>query len=209
MQKHLLPMKLQLFAKGDGAGEQEGQSGQQSNAEGTQQEGQSGQTFDYEKLASIISGKQNVAEQTVLKNYFKEQGLSKEEAESAIRSFREQKKANEPDVHELQQQIQQARTAANEAVIQKEGILLGIEMGLDAKSVPYVLKLADTSKAIAEDGTVDQEELKKAINQVLEDVPALKPDREEGAGIHKLGSDGSGAGGQGDQSSQIAGIFGN
>ena len=32
-------------------------------------------TFDYDKLASLINGKQSVAEDTVLKSYFKEQGL--------------------------------------------------------------------------------------------------------------------------------------
>ena len=42
--------------------------------------------FDYEKLASIITGKQSVTEDTVLKNYFKQQGLSKEEIETAISS---------------------------------------------------------------------------------------------------------------------------
>jgi hypothetical protein len=209
MTHHLLPTNLQLFAGEEEAGDKGGQSGHQSGADSGQKGQQSGQTFDYERLAGIISGKQNVAEQTILKNYFKEQGLSKEEAESAINAFKEQKRANEPDLDKMQQQIQQAQTAAREAVVEKEGILLGIEMGLEAKSVPYVLKLADTSEIAGEDGKVDQEALKKAINQVLEDVPALKPDKQENTGIHKLGSGGSAGGQQGDQSTLLAGIFGN
>lgn len=200
-------MNLQLFAEGDGqAGTQ---TGQQSGDSSSQQGQQNNQVFDYEKLASIISGKQNVTEQTILKNYFKEQGLSKEETENAINAFKEQKKANEPDVNGMQQQILQAQTLAKNAMVEKEGVLLGIEMGLDAKSVPYVLKMADTSKVIGEDGKVNQETLKNAINQVLEAVPALKPNRQENTGIHKLGSGGSGTGQQENQSSVIAGIFGN
>ena len=35
--------------------------------------------FDYDKLASLITGKQSVTEDTVLKSYFKEQGLSADE----------------------------------------------------------------------------------------------------------------------------------
>lgn len=209
MKEHFLPMKLQLFANGDGAGEPGEQPGKQSGTEDTQKGQQTGQAFDYEKLAGIISGKQSVAEQTVLKNYFKEQGLSKEDAELAINAFKEQKRANEPDVDKLQQQLNQAQSMVKEATIEKEGLLLGIEMGLEAKSVPYVLKLADTSNVIGEDGKVDQETLKNSINQVLEDVPALKPETKENQGIHKIGSDGSGTGGQGDQSSVLANIFGN
>lgn len=209
MTHHLLPTNLQLFADGEGAGDKGGQPGQQSSADSGQKGQQSGQMFDYERLAGIISGKQNVTEQTILKNYFKEQGLSKEEAESAINAFKEQKRAKEPDLDKMQQQIQQAQTAAKEAMVEKEGILLGIEMGLEAKTVPYALKLADISEVVGEDGKVDQEALKKAINQVLEDVPALKPDKKESTGIHKLGSGGSGAGEQGDQNSVLAGIFGN
>lgn len=36
-------------------------------------------TFDYDKLANLINGKQSVTEDTVLKSYFKEQGLSADE----------------------------------------------------------------------------------------------------------------------------------
>ena len=55
-------------------------------------------TFDYEKLASLITGKQTVAEDTVLKSYFKQQGLSEDEMKQAISSFKEQKAKNTPDV---------------------------------------------------------------------------------------------------------------
>lgn len=213
MKERHLPMNLQLFA-GGGSGEgdapqDKGGSAPGGTDTGNASGGEPGQAFDYDKLASIISGKQTVAEETVLKKYFQGKGLSREEADKAIAAFKEQKRANEPDLDKMQQQIQQAQTAAKEAIVEKEGILLGIEMGLEAKSVPYVLKLADTSEAVGEDGKVDQEALKKAINQVLEDVPALKPDKKENTGIHKLGSGGSGAGQQGDQSSVLAGIFGN
>lgn len=53
--------------------------------------------FDYDKLASLITGKQSVTEDTVLKSYFKEQGLSADEMKQAIGAFKEQKAKNTPD----------------------------------------------------------------------------------------------------------------
>lgn len=47
--------------------------------------------IDYEKLAGLINGKQSVAEDTVLKSYFKQKGLSADEMEQAIATFKEQK----------------------------------------------------------------------------------------------------------------------
>ena len=46
---------------------------QQTQQETTQQ---TTPEFDYDKLASLIAGKQTVTEDTVLKSYFKQQGLS-------------------------------------------------------------------------------------------------------------------------------------
>ena len=121
---------------GDGAGQQP-----QNQQPGNQQP----PAFDYEKLASIVAGKQNVAEDTVLKNYFKQQGLSQEEAEKAIASFKEEKVKNTPDVTALQNQIAQEKAQAQKAQIEKDAVLTALSLGLDAKTIPYVLKLADLS----------------------------------------------------------------
>ena len=124
MKRNFIPMELQLFA-GEGGDGQAGESGA-----GTQQGAQAGQqagaAFDYDKLAGIIAGKQNEAEATILKKYFRQQGLSKEEAETAINAFKEQKRASEPDVGELQDKLKQADAMVRDAVIEKEGTLLAI-----------------------------------------------------------------------------------
>ena len=61
--KEKLSLNLQFFAEEPGNEEAGTNAGQQTQ--------NSVQAFDYEKLASIINGKQTVAEDTVLKNYFK------------------------------------------------------------------------------------------------------------------------------------------
>lgn len=199
-----IPMNLQLFAEGDEPGSAEGQQ------KGTPPAAQGGTppAIDYDKLANIIAGKQNVTEDKVLNGYFKQQGLSKEEIEQAVATFKAQKKANEPDVNALQTQAANAAKIAAQANMEKEGILLGLEMGLDAKTMPYILKMADTIEAIKEDGTIDTDKLKEAINQVLSDIPALKPNKETAHGFQQMGSGGGSEEG-GKAASIIAGIFGN
>ena len=210
MQNTFLPMNLQLFADAPSDGQQGSQAGQKDGAQGAQgttQGQQSSADFDYDKLASIISGKQKVAEETVLKNYFKQKGLSAEEAESAINAFKEQKKKNEPDVAALEKQASDALKAAQEAAIEREGILIGIEMGLDAKSVPYIMKMADVSNVIDQEGKVDADALKKSLGAVLDAIPALKPSRQDNPGIQQFGSPGSNN--ENNNDDLLAGIFGN
>lgn len=130
------PMNLQLFAEGgntgSGTGGQSGQgvstgsqgagSGSQGGAAGQGQPGAgdgTGIQFDYEKLAGLIAGKTSVTEDTVLKSYFKQQGLSQEEMAQAIQAFKAQKAANQPDVGALQSQAAQAQKAAQEAQLEK------------------------------------------------------------------------------------------
>lgn len=175
-----LAMDLQYFAEGgDAAGTQEGTgNGQQQNNQNQQVP-----SFDYEKLASIISGKQTVAEDTVLKNFFKQQGLSQEEMNQAIRAFKEEKAKNTPDVGRIQTELTETQALAKQATIEKEAILEAVTLGLDSKTIPYILKLADLSSVMGEDGKINKEALKNALNKVLEDVPQLKPSQQQNNGF--------------------------
>lgn len=210
MRKKILPMNLQLFADPEPNGQNTGgQTGSTAPSTG-QQEPPKTPEIDYEKLASVIEGKKAVAEDTVLKNYFKKQGLSKEEMDSAIGAFKKQKQESEPDPTALQAQVVQAQQQAVTSEIEKEGVLIGVEMGLDVKTIPYVMKLVDTSAVVA-DGKVNADKLKEAINKVLEDVPAFKQGKaeEQSNGFVQVGAGGDNGSSGENQSSIIAGIFGN
>ena len=174
--RKMLPLNLQFFAGegGEGAG---GEGAGTGGGQGQQQQTQA-PTFDYQKLADLINGKQSVTEDTVLKNYFKQQGLSQEEATQAIAAFKKQKAETQPNVEILQQQTTQAQQQAQQALIERDAYKLSAELGIDLKTMPYVLKLADMSAVVGSDGKIDQEKLKEALNKVLEDVPQLKPQSE-------------------------------
>lgn len=153
--------------------------------------------IDYEKLAGLIAGKQSVTEDTVLKSYFKQQGLSAEEMDNAIKAFKDQKAKNTPDVSQMQSQIDTANNARRVAEINQLATFECIKQGVDSKSIPYVLKMADFNGVAKTDGTYDAEKLTAAITKVLEDVPAFKGTaQDEGNnGIQKIGGDGNNSGG--------------
>ena len=158
--------------------------------QGTPQE--NAPAFDYDKLASLITGKQSVTEDTVLKSYFKEQGLSADEMKEAIGAFKKQKAKNTPDFAKMQSEVESAHHAKLTAEVNQSATLEAVKQGVDIATVPYVLKIADFSKAVT-DGKVNAEKLTEAVKKVLDDIPALKgKPAENGTGVKKIGGDGNG-----------------
>lgn len=196
-----LPMRLQFFADADtgtgggGAGE-----GSQGGAAGAGQSAAGAPAFDYDKLAGLINGKQAVTEDTILKSYFKQQGLSQEELNQAITAFKAEKARNNPDASVLQTQLTQMQAMAEKAEIEKAATLEAVGLGIDAKTLPYVLKMADLSNVKGQDGKVNQEAVKNALNKVLEDVPQLKPVAASNQGFQI----GGGTGGQNNKPDEAA-----
>lgn len=206
-----LPMNLQTFAE---SGSGDGDTGNAGAGGGTPPTGTQTPQFDYDKLAGLIAGKQTVTEDSVLKDYFKQQGLTKEQMDQAIAAFKQQQAANQPDVEEMQKQIsdgnaalEAAKKTALQAQVESAATMTAVSLGLDAKTIPYVLKMADFSQAVGEDGKINEETLKNAVNKVLEDIPALKPQAQQQNGFC-FGAPGGGTPPNG-QEDQLAAIFGN
>ena len=195
------------------------QNNQQTNQQTTQQTGGSGGTgqqaqsdqqgtppaIDYDKIQKMLDGTLSAKEDTVLKAYFKQQGLSQEEMDQANAAFKQQKAANQPDVNAIQGQLTDARAqleasqaAVRQAQLQSAATMAAVALGMDAKTIPYVLKMADLSQVMGQDGKINEESLRAALNKVLEDVPALKPQAGGSSGFLQVGA----AGGQSQQSAQ-------
>lgn len=210
MKKNRFPMNLQLFADpsgGDGAGT--GGTGQQGNGASAGQQGTHTVEVDYDRIQQMLTGTLAAKEETALKAYFKQQGLSQQEVEQAISTFKAEKAKNQPDVGAMQAQLASQQAAARQAQIESAATLAAVTLGIDAKTIPYVLKLADLSKAVGEDGKINEETVNNALKKVLEDVPALKPQAAGASGFVQVGASGSGSGQQGSQADQLAAIFGN
>lgn len=194
-----LPVNLQFFAEGSAGSAAGGTAGSggaanaQQDQSGAAQSGQAAQqtgtpVIDYAKIQQMLDGTLAAKEDTALKAYFKQQGLSQQEAEQAMSEFKAQKARNQPDVNAMQTQLSQAQAEVCQAKIENAATMAAIGMGLDAKTIPYVLKMADLSAVMGQDGKINEETLKNALNKVLENVPALKPQAAGTAGFTQVGA---------------------
>lgn len=191
-----LPMNIQFFAEGGTGSDPSGNPSPAQGAAG--QTGQQAPVIDYARIQQMLDGTLAAKEDTALKAYFKQQGLSQQEAEQAIAAFKQQKAANQPDVSALQGQVTEAQNQlaaaqaeARQAQLKSAATMAAVSLGIDAKTIPYVLKMADLSQAMGQDGKINEEVLKSALNKVLEDVPALKPQATGSSGFTQIGAAGS------------------
>lgn len=204
--KTRMKMNLQHFAEPGGTGDPgEGQNNPASPQGGTNTQRNDPPQIDYNKIQTMLDGALAAREDTALKAYFKQQGLSQEEAEKAIQAYKQQKAANTPDIEGMQAEMAKAQAQADKAALDNAAILQAVKMGIDGETIPYILKLADLSGVKGEDGTINEVELEEALKKVLEDLPGLKPQKKEGGGF-QFGAAGSGTTPQEDQ---LAAIFGN
>lgn len=193
----LLKYNLQLFAEGRNGdtSTQQNQTGNtdQQNSEGNTEQNSrnNGSTaIDYDKIQAMIDKGTQQKENAILKSYFQQQGLSADEMKQAITAFKQQKAESTPDIDAIQRQLQQSQSLAQQAVLEKDATLEAITLGLDTKQVPYILKLADLSGTVGEDGKVKDGAIKEAINKVLEDFPQMKPQKQENKGFQQIGAGG-------------------
>ena len=131
MNKFLFSLDIQLFAEGDGAGTGgaggEGSGSSTAGASGTQSTAQ----IDYEQLADVISRRTSGTEDKVLQGYFKQQGLSSEQAAEAIRQYKESQKQKRDDevnrVRNMEQENARLKLQIQNADIDKEITTLASE----------------------------------------------------------------------------------
>lgn len=106
---------------------------------------------------------------------------TQEQVDSMItKAVDDYKAKNQPDISKYQQDILNAN-------IQTKAVMTAVTMGIDAKALPYVLKLADFTDTVSKDGSVSEDKIKSAIDKVLTDMPMLKKS-EQNTGF-KLGAD--------------------
>lgn len=191
-------------AAGSGTGSEQNAG---NNQQDTGNQASTAPSIDYDKIQSMIERGTQQKENAILKSYFQQQGLSEEEARQAMAEYKQTRQSQQPDVTTLQAQLVQAQADAQKATLENAATLEAISMGIDTKSIPYLIKMADFSQAIDAAGKVNQEALKNAMNKVIEDVPALKPQPGQSTGFVQIGA--SGQQQPTSQESQLSAIFGN
>ena len=147
-----LPINLQFFAEGgDGNGDQN--AGNNNNGQAGQQGGQNNQQaagIDYDKIQSMLDTATAKKENAVLKSYFQQQGLSEEEVSQAIATFKQNKQQQVEQQQNananLQNEVTTAQKDAEQARIELAATQVAMTLGINAKTVQYVLTI--TAKGI-------------------------------------------------------------
>lgn len=126
-------MNLQLFE--DGVGSDGGQSGSTGNGNGGQGNTGGQATFSFEQAEEIANARAHRAEQSALRSYFQQQGMTEEQVKQALNDYRERQKANQPNTTQLQQE----RDDALVKVTQMENEKFLTAKGVRADDLDYVV----------------------------------------------------------------------
>lgn len=177
------------------------------------------QTIDMEQAERIAQERAERATRSALTDYYKQQGLTAEEAKQAFEAYKaqreERKQAQLNDVTALQQenaeltrQLQQSDERAQRALILARAESVAHSMGVKADRVPHAVRLATLKDVqLDEQGNPDDVAIRTALDQVLKEIPELKHSSEENSSGFKLGAQGQSQGAA--QASMISNIFGN
>ena len=148
--------------------------------------------IDYGKIEAMINKGTQQKENAILKSFFKQQGMTEDEVKTAITSYKTEqgKKAEEQKnaFANMQAENEQLKAQILQSNINAKATDIGLDMGVDKNAVPYLVKMADLSKAVNEKNEISEEEIKKAFEEVLKNVPALKASQNSNTGF-KVGAD--------------------
>ena len=125
-----------------------------------------------------IEIRQEKVEASILNGYFGKKGLSEEEVRSALKIYAEDKKAKAEEKAQafvnIQNENATLKAQLQQLHIDNEARDIASKLGVDSKTIPYLVKMADFKDAFNEDGTLKVEAMEASNNKVLEDIPALK-----------------------------------
>lgn len=205
----LMPLNIQFFAE-DGGTNPAVATGTNATTQNTNQ-GVNSNAIDYDKIQGMIDSRNQRNEDSILKSYFQKQGLSEDEMNQAISTFKIQKEENSKkqvvDNQNLQNQLNESNLKYQKLQIESEAFKQAIDLQVDNKTIPYLIKLADFNGCLDDKGVIAPDKVKEALNKVLTDVPSLKASESESTAGVKVGADTSNSGGS-NLDSVLSGIFG-
>lgn len=130
-------MNLRLFETEPAGGQGTGGNGDggQGNAGGNGNQRNSGATFSFEQADEIANARAHRAEQSALRSYFQQQGMTREEADTALEQYRQQKAAQQPNISQVEKDRDSYKTQLEQ--MQNEKVLS--TKGVKAEDLDYVM----------------------------------------------------------------------
>ena len=149
-------------------------------------------TPNYDELFAKLDAILDKRADGLAKSALASNGVDESEIADIVKAYREQKqnKANEQAtaLTNAQSQIEALTKQLNDRVVEDAFSAAALELGVDAKQLPYVTRLASKDGILGADNKPDAEKVKAAINKVLEDVPALKASANANQGFVPVGA---------------------
>lgn len=134
--------------------------------------------IDYEKLAETIEKRTSASEVSALKGILKEQGLSKEEMDEAIKAYKTNKQSKAKEEQERTDKILKENTEYKQKElmqsITKDAQTIAKELGVRDDRFDKLMALCDRNKFTDDKGVVNKEAIKKEFEEQLKDVPEFK-----------------------------------
>ena len=168
------PLNIQLFADpgNDGGKGGDGANPTVINTDPSQL------NFDYDKLAEAIAKRNASHETAVLKGMLKEQGLTKEEVDEAVKQYKQNQankaKEEQKRIDDILAENKRYKEAEIAKQVNDEASKIAKEIGVRDDRIETLIALCDRSKFTDDKGVVNKEEMKKELEAKLTSVPEFK-----------------------------------
>lgn len=171
------------------------------------------QTPNYDEIFSKLDAILDKRSDGLAKSALKDNGIEETEIADIVKAYREQKQAKVNEqataLSDAKKTIADLQKQISDKAIDDALSAAALEVGVDAKQLPYVSRLANRDDLLGADGMPDAEKVKAAIGKVLEDVPALKASANANKGFVPIGAKtGDGAGSGDDAEKKLRSYFG-
>jgi hypothetical protein len=180
-----------------------------TNATTTEQ--QAGGTPDYSTLFEKLDAILDKRSDGIARSALKDNGIAEDEAKEIVTAYRQQKAGAAQHQSEtlaaLQQENAQLKAQILQSKLNAEAMTQAGSLNVAPETVPYLIRLADLSGAVDENGTINKDAVAASLGQVLEDIPALKLQASQSKGFVLVGGDGTGQQ-TSDQENQMRRYFG-
>lgn len=183
------PLHIQFFAD-NGAQPNTGDGNDNNGASPSAQGANSSVSIDYDKIADVLDKRGSQAQYAALKGYLKEQGVSADEMDKAIKEFKDKKEADkqskEKEQADMLAENQRLKLQIQNIEIDKK--ISELAEGVSAEKLPFLIKVIDKKDMIKQDGSIDDEKVKSATEEVLKAFPEFKSTQQSNSGFQQIGA---------------------
>ena len=168
---------------------------------------------NYDEIFSKLDAILDKRADGLAKSALKDNGIEESEIADIVKAYREQKQSKASEqataLSDAQKTIADLQKQIADRTLDDAFSSAALELGIDAKQVPYVSRLAARDDVLGADKQPDIEKVKASINKVLEDIPALKASANANKGFVPVGAKtGEGAGSGDDAEKKLRSYFG-